>query len=786
MAGAPFELIDRLASPRTIAAAREVEKLRFSFEEARGDARRAVAESEALDPKAARRWLKAFKRNDRGPDAPQLPNEIAPYLAALDRLARQEIVLAEELQSELGESRAALFAGSREVLPDYLVFTVGHARELLARLLEAPVEKRDAAAGDRERHLLLYLQRAVTKNDTLSRFGPTIWGSLAPGAALRFNPGDALQRTAFLERWTAHAAAAALNADPEIAPELAPRLHPDIRLLSGEKFLQSASGQTGALTGAEAAVLARCDGQTPAHALDLETLRALLEKNLVRWEIEVRAMDAYAFQTLLEEISGWRDTPVRQRWLDRLQPIAVLAEQFAMKQNSSARFEIQDRALQLLRELGASRSSPQRFLYAAGNPIGEDCCRAGEFALGEQLADNLTREAAPWIDLWRDTYAFVASRVNDSLRRLFASAPTNGGALPLPAFLKHCDEKKMPLTSHGLVAPAFLAFQEVKAAFCEQLAARADASEWSLTVEDCHVVRRKFDYPKFDEYTYPSADLQISAASVEEVNRGNFEWLIAEFHPPSALLQHCIYWGCPDKAALSRDLAATTCGCPNFFHGFFAADFTSHTTIRQVEAMRDQSWFVAPQRGRPEWRTLAPAETEVFVNDDTGDVGLRKIGSREYLGSFARFWIIQLGFHPFSFPRAPHMPRLRCGEVIVQRRSWTLSREELGQGDFTGVSSDLVLAVERLRAARDLPRYVYIRPTEQALRRSGAEGRDKDTKPVFIDLESYLFLEIFLRWLTKAGEVEATEMLPDPAHLLWQEKSGRRTFELRTLIVPRS
>ena len=123
--------------------------------------------------------------------------------------------------------------------------------------------------------------------------------------------------------------------------------------------------------------------------------------------------------------------------------------------------------------------------------------------------------------------------------------------------------------------------------------------------------------------------------------------------------------------------------------------------------------------------------------------------------------------------------------MIVQRESWTVDASELSDGNFTGVSRDLVLAIERLRAARGLPRFVYIRPTEQALRRSGAEGRDKDTKPVFIDLESYLFIEIFHRWVTKAGEIEVTEMLPDPNHLLWQDEGGRHTFELRTLIVPR-
>src|SRR5437764_8950675 len=110
----------------------------------------------------------------------------------------------------------------------------------------------------------------------------------------------------------------------------------------------------------------------------------------------------------------------------------------------------------------------------------------------------------------------------------------------------------------------------------------------------------------------------------------------------------------------------------------------------------------------------------------------------------------------------------------------------MGGGNFSGLSRDLVLAIERLRAAKNLPRYVFIRPTEQALRRSGAEGRDKDTKPVFIDFESYLFHEIFHRWLAKTEELEITEMLPDPENLVWREANGHHTFEMRTLIVPRS
>src|SRR5205807_6640797 len=118
----------------------------------------------------------------------------------------------------------------------------------------------------------------------------------------------------------------------------------------------------------------------------------------------------------------------------------------------------------------------------------------------------------------------------------------------------------------------------------------------------------------------------------------------------------------------------------------------------------------------------------------------------------------------------------------VQRQTWTVKADDLIPGNYAGVSHRLVLAVEKLRAEKNLPRFVYIRPTEQALRRSGAEGRDKDTKPVFVDLESYLLLEIFHRWLVKAGEIEVSEMLPDPEHLFWDEPAGCHGFERRSVV----
>jgi hypothetical protein len=676
LAGAPFETVERLATPETSKTARDF-----------------VATHNKIEP-------------------------------------NEETCLAETLQRELEAARKLLLDSARSILPRYLIFAAEGMRERISSLLQTPAKAetgltpRNAATRKHEQHLLLYLQRVAAKDDTFSEFGPVGWGGIGKnvfGITLQPEPGIA-SRDAFMERWTAHAVAAVINADPENSN---PRL-------------------------------------------------------------EVPALEPYALEILLDDISKWPAGSAREKWLSILQPLAELPQKFMLASEASKRQAIIEEASSRLASLGAVRRPTDRALYSAVNPIAEECFRECHFEISENLIDEVVVQAEPWIDLWRDSYAFIASRVAAGLRAIMEEAGAKGGVMPLPVFMRACEAAKLSLTGPGLVALSVMAFQEVKAAFRKRLEPHVDLSEYELTAEDCHVVRDNFDYPKFDEYTYPSADLQLAATSTDAISQSGYQWILAELHPPPALLHHFAYWNCPDKPTLNDALVKTTAGKPNFHFGFFAADFTAHTTVRLFDAMPELSNFVAPQRANPKWKTILPADAEVYVDETTGDVGVRKIDNHEHLGSFARAWVIPLGFHPFQFGVAPHTPRLRCGKVVVQRQTWTVKTDDLIPGNYTGVSHQLVLAVEKLRSEKNLPRFIYIRPTEQALRRSGAEGRDKDTKPVFVDLESYLFLEIFHRWLMKAGEIEVAEMLPEPDHLFWKEPDGRHSFELRTLIVPRS
>jgi hypothetical protein len=797
MAGAPFERMDQLATCATQKIAREFLVRQKELAAAKAAAEQVIrSRQHSLPIEAVRAWLGAI-RNGKVPAAfapASEPPELPAYAAAVERFAAVEAELQPSLEGELEAARVALSESARTIVPPYLVFGGQSVRELLPKLLgsspasRANLAPRKKSVRARERHILLYLQRLCAKNDTLSDFGPHGWGTAdrqTSGLLLAPKPG-VVKRESFFERWAAHGVAAALNADPEIRAELAPHLHPNGRFAGGQ-FVRTDSGESIPITTAEENLVEHCDGNTPAHVLNvnLNVLAGLAQRGVLVWEMQVPALEAHALDVLVSDVRAWRDGRVRTHWLSKLEPMAALPGAFAQARETPARIQIMEEARQKLAELGSASAASNRTLYAAINPIGEECFRDCGFSINAEMLDQVAIEAAPWIDLWRDSYAFVASRVAAGLRGMFEKA-ASGDSLPLPTFLRHCESLRLSLTGPGLVVFASLAFQEVKAAFREQFEDRLEADEWELSAEDCHFVRRNFEFEKFDEYTYPSADLQLSAKSLEAIARGEYQWVVAELHPPAALLQHGLYWSCPDQAALNHGLATTMKGRPSFHFGVSAADFTSTTATRLLDPVPDLTSFVATQRGDPRWRIIRPADTEVYVDAASGDVCLRLGGSREYLGSFTRNWIIPLGFHPFQFGRPGHLPRLRCGRVIVQRRTWTVSLEEVAAGDYTGVSPALVLAIEDLRAKRALPRYLYIRPTEQALRRSGAEGRDKDAKPVFIDLESYLFVEIFYRWLTKAGEVEVTEMQPAPDNLFWREADGRHTFELRTLITPRA
>jgi hypothetical protein len=782
MAGVAFDVLAAAATPRALALAREWGAAAEAVERLAPAALDVLARDTAAAGSRIRAHLQREIAKRRVPS--KLPPDPAPevraWADAAAAAARLRAAQREALDGEEDATFRALRRAALRFLPEYALFASPTVEDLASDIRadgEWAPERLDDARRDRT--LLMYVQRVATKNETLSAYGPLSWGTVDPALrGVRLAPRPGLRREAFLERWVADAVVAAMNADPATRAEVSPRLHPDARLDDGA-LVRLDTGARVALDAEARALLARCDGRTPAYALGApERLEALARDGAIVWSVECPRYVLDRLGVLHAQVSAWRDGAARRRWAPPLAALSAVPGRFAAEGSVAARRGILAEARRLLDAAGAGPPAQegQRALYRGSNVVGEKCARPPALALGADVARDLAERVAPWLDVWRDTYAFAAHRANERLRAVHSAVAGRGGAAPLPAFLAACKAAGLPLDGIGIPALGALAFAEVRAAFREALAGRPDARVWSLGPEDAAFLRRRFEFPRFDPLTWPSADLQLSAASAEDVPAGRHQWVLAELHYAGTLLQHGVAFAAPDPRALDpwlRRASGPLCDWG------FPTDVVAHTLL-DFAPVGDLFTYAGPDRGLPGWRAYRPADAEVVVAGD-GDVRIRAGG--EERGSFARSWIIGLGFHPFTFPLGAHSPRLETGGVVVQREGWVVTSADLPRGPYASGAPELAVDVDRLRAARGLPRHVFVRPTDAAVRRVGAGGRDKDVKPIFVDLESYPFLDVLARWLAKHGELDVTEMLPAPDRLCWREDDGRHTFELRTLFV---
>ena len=118
-------------------------------------------------------------------------------------------------------------------------------------------------------------------------------------------------------------------------------------------------------------------------------------------------------------------------------------------------------------------------------------------------------------------------------------------------------------------------------------------------------------------------------------------------------------------------------------------------------------------------------------------------------------------------PGEPHRPRVTVEGAVLSREQWTLP----GPGRLAP-EVDPFLEVRRWARAAGLPRRFFARlPGE--------------TKPLCVDLDSWLLVEAFARMAGAAeGPLRLSEMLPSPDGLWLPDAAGRRyTAELRLVAV---
>ena len=671
-----------------------------------------------------------------------------------------------------------------------------HTGLRLWRERPGPAGGRNKRVRAREALVAKYWQRYCGKNDTVGFFGPVGWGRVDPAVeSTSALPGPDLveRRTVGFETWCLVELARALAADDRLAAWLPPSISADC-CLDGP-LLHRPRQPPLRLSAAEAALLARCDGRTPArdiaHALAADPnggvrreadvlllLDVLRRRGIVRWDLEPPNHPS-AQRRLRERLEAVGDPEVREpalAALDRLDRARAQVARAAGPRELDARLGELAGTFTDLTSRPATRAGGE--VYAARTLVYLDCRRGLELTVGRDVLDALAEplalllQSARWLT-WETRRAYEAA-LADLYRELALEARSarvemaelwhwsrellfGGGALPvdpvLAAFRARWDDL-LGLDGHGDLV-------EVSAASLRPRAAEAFAAP----------------RPGWPAARYHSPDVQVAATSLEDIRAGRFEAVLGELHIAWNTLDSALFVGQhPDPGEL---LAAVEADVPEVRVLPLLPGDWPRETVRMRQVLRrpsDLRLAIAPAPACSDHLPLAG----LVVEEVEGRLRARSRDGRHDLdlidlyGAFLSM-VVADAFRVLS--RGPRRPRVRIDRLTVVRRTWSFRAADIG---FTSERDEAArfLQARRWSVAAGLPRYVFVQVPGEL-------------KPFFVDLEGPVSVNVLTTFVRTARErghgeepVTVVEMLPEPERCWLPDAEGRRyASELRLVAV---
>ena len=282
--------------------------------------------------------------------------------------------------------------------------------------------------------------------------------------------------------------------------------------------------------------------------------------------------------------------------------------------------------------------------------------------------------------------------------------------------------------------------------------------------------------PAWSLVRYFSPDVMVAASSEESFRTGDFQLVLGELHPTNTLSWSCFASQHPRMEELMRNVERDTRSQLVFIPQFPKKSWVQRMNVSLVPPHFVRFEIVEQAPGEPRCRSLPAA---AVVIERQGDRLVAR--TRDGQTSFDAFELFGLALTQqctrilgSMFPLDRHAPRISLGDLVVARERWRLPVSEL---DFPAIQepADRFLAARRWARRHGLPRFCFYR----------APG---ETKPVFLDLDSPIYVDVLAR-LARArgqgspdggGDLLISEMLPGIDQAWLSDHEGNRyTCELR-------
>ena len=724
--------------------------------------------------------------------------ELEKILEALDRA---EIALArgrEQAQAYYRASCVRIGRAIRDIArePRFREAVIWQNRQLIARcldpLLATPPEQDTSRARAKERLVARYIQRYCTKNDFIGFFGPIAWGVFSDrDEAIECRPGPDLISggEVFFEYWAIDALARKQASVPAIREELRPRRMPYVHI-AGDRAM-TPMGEVD-LPLAAVAILARCDGTRTARQLASELVEAgntarsaeqvygvldqLADHELIWWGFEIPKVRDGFDQVLRRQLVAITDSAARREALEELDELVAARDTLARARGDGDAVAEAMGSLERTFERLTGTASTRRAgeTYAARTLIYLDCRRDVTLELGAPLQARmapplrLLMHSARWLSVQ------VAACYEDELVDLHRSlhSRSEGPGVALGQFWSLA-ASLFPRAGAGQRPPAVAAvFAEYQRRWDEILAIK----EGSSRVEHSAVslAGKVAEYFAATTTGWPSArvsspDVHIAAPSVEAIAAGHYSLVLGELHFHCNTLElYATLRHHPDPEAVIEAMhdqyphgrIAHTTPSSDAARSFLTP-LTSHPGDRTVEYEAIPSW-------RPRDQTIGIGELVVVEEDGHLMVQSRDGGQRWNL--IAVMDALLTEYNPAIISPRPHTPRVTIDHVVIAREAWRFAVADLPFRK-PGTSWQQFRVVRRWAQDLGMPRRCFYRVSAEV-------------KPSYLDLDSPLLVDCFVRSLGRSESLTISEMLPTPEQCWLADAQGRRyTAELRLAAV---
>jgi hypothetical protein len=693
------------------------------------------------------------------------------------------------LREELHQARVAL----RDMMNDERVqeavfLSSAEFHKNISQHMARPLEERKSRSRQKEKTAIKYIQRFCAKNETISFYGPLVWGRVdrSSDAGVAYRPGAegliASRRVSF-EHWAIHRLTKIISADPDVAPQLAPRLSPACYVDGYTLFYPVA--RTTELDARKLAVIQRCDGTTPwaeviAGLADhpafaepgsspLEVAQGLLDLRILARELLVPTVVANPERVLLARVAALGE-PARARWEPRIRALGEAAERFAGAALPERMHIFAELGRQYQELTGDAPSRREGEMYAARTLLYEDCERdVRDLVMGESVARRL-ETVAPLLDIARWVTLELPRRYQGRFLDVFHRL---SGGLPTVDFVQFVRETQWLAEDNRIERELR---EEIEAAWRDVIGPRWDdaAEQLAITSEDCQAVLARLDLDGgADQQEILGADFLspdfLLAAGPDEVRAGQGWIVMGELHKAVFLAAQPVAQPfCPARdellACVQRAVPGPVLSLVDAPQGYQRSDFNWPDLPGFHEILTEG----ATSRFSPE-RVHPVGALEVIEEGGNLYVVTRSGELRTWLFSVLSGFLYRklLAVDPIELS-GQYAPRLVLDQqIVVRRRRWQVSTEELAACRAKPDSAAMLGAARRFQRRLGMPDRIFVKSPNEI-------------KPIYIDFQSFFLVELLFKLAGEAPTLSITEMLPGAEQLWLGDARGERyTSEIR-------